>query len=276
MKINNLQLSRKRIFSIIIYHLLVFVGVWFLVQSCQTSPSNDENITESQTTMSFVTADNIVVYGDLFEVDKSNTTILLFHQAGANALSEYGSIIPHLIEMGYNVMAIDQRSGGQRFGGYNRTVAELPTSRFGYCDVYPDLIGSINYLKEHNYSGKKIVWGSSYSAALVIKLASDHPEEIAAVLAFSPASGEPMNDCKPEQYFGALPMPVLILRPQREADIESVKYQLELAKSQGHQTYVANPGTHGSSMLVKQRVGGDVSATWEVVADFLERISTND
>jgi len=272
MKINSPRLSRKNIFSIIFYHLLVFVGVWMLVQSCQTSPSDDENVTENSAAISYTTADSIVVYGDLFVVDKSATTILLFHQAGANAKSEYSNIIPRLIELGYNVMAIDQRSGGQRFGGYNRTVAKLSTSRFGYCEVYPDLVGSLNYLKQHNYSGKKIIWGSSYSAALVIKLANEHPEEIAGVLAFSPASGEPMNDCKPEQYFNTLPMPVLILRPQREAEIESVKYQLEIASTQGHQTYVANPGTHGSSMLVKGRVGADVSATWGVVIKFLEGV----
>ena len=272
MKINYRRPTRKNIFSIIIYHLLVFVGVWLLVQSCQTSPLDDENVTENSTAISYTTADSIVVYGDLFEIDKLNTTILLFHQAGANAKSEYGSIIPRLIELGYNIMAIDQRSGGQRFGGYNRTVAKLPTSRFDYCEVYPDFVGSLNYLAAHNYSGKKIIWGSSYSAALVIKLAHEHPEKIAAVLAFSPASGEPMSDCKPEQYFSDLPMPVLILRPQREAEIESVKYQLELASTQGHQTYVANPGTHGSSMLVKERVGVDVSATWEVVIKFLEGV----
>ena len=248
--------------------LALIIGIGLSLLGCQTAPTVSE---EGQSpTISFQTSDSLNIYGDLYESDKSGTTILLFHQAGANARSEYASIIPRLQKEGYNVLAIDQRSGGQRFGGHNRTVAELANSRFGYCDVYPDLVGAVNYLSDNGYSGNKVIWGSSYSAALVIKLAHELPDEIDAVLAFSPASGNPMNDCKPEQYFETLAVPLLVLRPQREMDIESVQNQFTSAKGNGHQTYVANPGTHGSSMLVEERAGGDVSANWDVVLSFIE------
>jgi pimeloyl-ACP methyl ester carboxylesterase len=40
---------------------------------------------------------------------------LLFHQGGASARGEYGPIIPRLLSAGYHVLAVDQRSGGDRF-----------------------------------------------------------------------------------------------------------------------------------------------------------------
>jgi hypothetical protein len=55
---------------------------------------------------------------------------------------------------------------------------------------------------------------------------------------------------------------------------ESVSDQAALFRSQGHAVYVADPGTHGSSMLVAERVDGDVETTWRVVLDFLAASTT--
>jgi hypothetical protein len=48
-----------------------------------------------------------------------------------------------------------------------------------------------------------------------------------------------------------------------------IEEQLDRLGSLGHQTYVADPGRHGSSTLVEQRVGADTSETWQVVERFL-------
>ena len=40
--------------------------------------------------------------------------------------------------------------------------------------------------------------------------------------------------------------------------------------SKGVQTYVADPGVHGSSMLSEDRVKASTEATWAVVLEFLE------
>ena len=68
----------------------------------------------------------------------------MFHQAGANAKGEYSTIIPKLLTEGFNVFAVDQRTGGQTFGKHNRTVAEISANRYGYCDAYPDLEAALN------------------------------------------------------------------------------------------------------------------------------------
>ena len=78
-----------------------------------------------------------------------------------------------------------------------------------------------------------------------------------------------MEGCRPEEILKTLKTPLLLLRPAREAEIESVKNQLALAKEYNHETYVAKNGVHGSSMLVKDRVGNSVEENWNAVKTFL-------
>jgi hypothetical protein len=92
------------------------------------------------------------------------------------------------------------------------------------------------------------------------------------VLAFSPASGDPMEDCRPEMYSGDLEVPAMMLRPGREAAIESVRAQLDSFSSQGHRTFVSENGVHGSSMLNPERTKSDTEPTWEEVLDFLSTL----
>lgn len=222
--------------------------------------------------VSFQATDGISVYGDIYPSSggKSDPIILLFHQAGGNARGEYTGIAQRLVESGYNVLAIDQRSGGSRFGAINRTVQALDNETYDYCEVYPDLEAALRFARGEGFVGRLAVWGSSYSAALVFKLGANEGEKIDAVLAFSPASGAPLANCDPQQFLGDLSTPALALRPQREFDIDSVKEQMRRFENAGVRTYVADPGVHGSSMLVTDRVEGETERTWTVVLDFLE------
>lgn len=244
-----------------------------LIYSCQNGASKDKSEASPQE-ISFYTSDSIQIIGDLYELNKTATTILLFHQGGSNARAEYGPIIPRLIDKGFNVLAIDQRMGGQTYGNYNRTIANIPNHSFEnpytYCDAYNNLEAALNYIIQSNFTGKKIAWGSSYSASLAIQLAANHAKDISGVLAFSPASGRSMTDCQPNIYFDKLTPPLLLLRPSSELQNENAKAQFELAVQHGHQTYPAEQGVHGSSMLVEERVGNDVEKNWSAVSRFLE------
>ena len=53
---------------------------------------------------------------------------------------------------------------------------------------------------------------------------------------------------------------------------ESAQAQFELAQTYNHQAFAAQYGVHGSSMLVPERVDGDIGETWEVVTSFLNGI----
>lgn len=222
--------------------------------------------------VSFKAADGIRLYGDVYASPRGDRepVILLFHQAGSDARGEYTDIASRLQENGYNVLAIDQRSGGERFGGKNRTVAGLEDKEIGYCEAYPDLVAALAFAREHGFYGRLAVWGSSYSAGLVFKLAAENGQQIHAVLGFSPASGGPMADCSPADYLTEVNVPVLALRPKREMEIDSVRKQKADFEMHGMQTYVADPGVHGSSMLNPVRVEASTEKTWAVVLEFLD------
>jgi alpha-beta hydrolase superfamily lysophospholipase len=224
--------------------------------------------------VSFVTDDGITVYGDLCLGDESKATpiILLFHQGGGNARAEYGPLVPRLIEQGFNALAIDQRRGGEQPGGINRTVAALEGAEHSYCDAYADLEAALRYVMTEGYSGVRIAWGSSYSATLAIRLAAEHPGEVHGVLAFSPACGAEMQECRRDADSAVLSVPLLILQSASEMQEEEVQRQLAMFQEQGHATYIADPGVHGSSMLNAERVGASVERNWEVVLAFLRAI----
>lgn len=223
------------------------------------------------------TEDGLTIYGDLYTTTDTKETpvILLFHQGGSAARGEYSQLAARLLAEGYTLLAIDQRRGGRRLGGINRTVDALGDADYSYCDAYPDLEAALDYVTVQGYTGPKLAWGSSYSAALAIQLAAKNPERIQGVLAFSPASGAPMEGCEPGPYGEDLTVPALILRPALEMQLDHVAEQWNAFKAQGHQVYVAQNGVHGSSMLNTRRVHGDAEANWSIVLDFLNRVRGN-
>lgn len=225
-------------------------------------------------TIAFDTADGVTVHGEVYKAPgapMSVPLILMFHQGGSNSRAEYEPLVVRLIDAGYHLIAIDQRRGGDRFGGVNRTLAGVGDTEYSYCDVYPDLEGALQFAKDYGFSGKMVAWGSSYSAALVFRLGVDYPDDIDAVLAFSAASGEPMEGCEPEPYSQPITQPVLALRPIREMEVPYVPGQMKLFAEHGHQTYIADPAVHASSMLNETRVGSSTEQTWVVVLSFLDQ-----
>ena len=111
----------------------------------------------------FDAADGVRVYGDVYRSAGGDNAplILLFHQAGGDARGEYTQIATRLMQNGYNVLAIDQRAGGDRFGGVNRTLAAVGDTEYSYCDAYPDIEGALHYVKKRGFTGKIAAWGSS-------------------------------------------------------------------------------------------------------------------
>jgi dienelactone hydrolase len=222
----------------------------------------------------FDTSDGITIYGDLYGASESKSApfVILFHQAGGDARGEYGPLVGKLLGRGYTLLAIDQRVGGSRFGGTNRTLAGLGGKEYSYCDAMPDLEAALAWVKSEGFTGPRAAWGSSYSAALVLRLAAAHGGDLSAVLAFSPASGGPLAACRGEDVADAIKIPVLIMRPASEMQRDSTEQQMAIFKEHRFETYVAENGVHGSSMLVPSRVEGSVDETWSVVLGFLKRV----
>ncbi|PHS24633.1 MAG: hypothetical protein COA84_09090 [Robiginitomaculum sp.] len=221
--------------------------------------------------INFKAADGVNVFADLYlaPTGKAAPLVILFHQAGSNARGEYGPIIPRLTEMGQNVLAVDQRAGGKYFGSTNRTVKGNGGRSTKYCAAYPDMEAALAYAIKDGFSGPRFVWGSSYSAALVLKMGGEHKDDITAVLSFSPGSGIAMGPCNANNYLGTVAVPVLALSPRNE--MKSRKEQFTRLEARGMTTFVAEKGMHGSSMLVEERTKSDTSETWDTVIKFLKR-----
>ena len=243
-----------------------FLSIFYL--QCYSQHSAET----SNRTVSFQSEDGVTIYADYIEVNLDRPIILLFHQGRSNARGEYSPIIPQLTERHFNVLAIDLRLGGDLYGYSNRTVNKNTSEEYEYCDAIADLEAAYRYAKELGYGSKVILWGSSYSGSLAIQLAARNPNDVLGVLAFSPSSGGTMQACQADIFFKDLKVPLFLLRPYKELEIPSVKMQWDSAQYYQHKTYQALSGTHGSSMLVENRVGADVAENWKVVYTFLEEI----
>jgi len=222
------------------------------------------------TSVDFASAGEIEVRADLYESpDRSATLILLFHQAGWSR-GEYREIAPKLVKLGYRVMAIDQRSGGGVNGVQNETARRakkrhLPTS---YLDAYPDLEAALAYARKDLKATRVIVWGSSYSASLVFRLAAEHPAQVSAIVAFSP--GEYFDE-KGGDYIRAfakkLSQPLFVTSSKQERDKVKPIFDASTTKQKILFT-PASKGQHGSRALWAQWPDNDVY--WAAVDGFLD------
>jgi alpha-beta hydrolase superfamily lysophospholipase len=258
------MITRRAIFGLVCLALTIQ-----LASGIATAQSRGDSPRE----VTLTTEDGIKIWGDIYLTPKGKKVplIMLFHQGGGDARGEYAPIVPRLLRQGFNVIAIDLRKGGNRFESANRTVENLKGQEFSYCDAYKDLEATLRYVKKEKFTGKRLAWGSSYSASLAIRLGSEYPDDLAGVLAFSPAGSGPMEACKPDPYVPELKLPLLVLRPASEMETESAKQQFSLFQKYGQQTYIAKNGVHGSSMLSSARVNADVEGNWERVLGFIKR-----
>lgn len=146
--------------------------------------AQDKNYKEIE----FKSLDGITITADLYTSDdNSKPFILLCHQAGWSR-GEYREIAPKLNALGFNCLAIDQRSGGAINSVSNATAVRAKAAKkpVNYVDAEQDIIAAMQYAKNHYAKGKLILWGSSYSSSLVLYIASKHTDTVDATLSFAP------------------------------------------------------------------------------------------
>jgi alpha-beta hydrolase superfamily lysophospholipase len=222
------------------------------------------------TSVNFMADDGLTVSGKFYRAVKPKALILLFHQAGSS-MDEYATIAPKLVEMGYSTLAIDQRSGGAMFGK-NLTAArvQVPVT---YGDALHDLDAALSWGRSMHLP--VIVWGSSYSAALVFQLAERHPNDISALLAFSP--GEHLGTGNPVATAAAkVGVPVFIAVGSDPAEVAEARPIFSAIRVKTKILYIPKSGAHGSSTLISEKNGAGVEANWAAVAGFLKTVRAAD
>jgi dienelactone hydrolase len=185
--------------------------------------------------------------------------------AGSNK-SEYLPVAPVLNRVGFTTLAVDQRSGGSRWGDVNETANEVVGGR-EFASAIPDLEAAIAFgvsLKR----GPTAVWGSSYSAALGFIVAARNPE-VKALLAFSPA--EYIEGYSIQAQASKLTIPVFIASAPTANEVASAKALAQAVPHNRAQQYLPLHGVHGSSMLRNDVNPAGATEIWKQVLKFLDK-----
>lgn len=224
---------------------------------------------DAKDTVTFESEDGLGVTADLYApCPNSAPFIILFHQAGWSR-GEYIEIAPKLNGLDYNCLAVDLRSGGEINGIVNQTRRRAVNAGKGtdYLDAFADMKASVKYVESEYEDPEIIVWGSSYSASLVIKLAAEYPEMISGVLAFSPGEYFDKSDTYIQDSAGNIKCPVFITSAADET--ERWKDIFLAVPSENRDSFVPdNKGQHGSRALWSRFK--ESAEYWKVVKSFLE------
>jgi dienelactone hydrolase len=210
-------------------------------------------------------ADGATIFGKLYSAAHPKAIILLFHQAGSNS-AEYASIAPRLVQEGFSALAIDQRSGDDMFDHVNQTKKTFGRDAT-YLEAEPDLEAALAYAGTLHLP--VAVWGSSYSSSLVFLLAAKHPQEIKAVLSFSP--GEYLGTKDMVQTAAAkVDLPIYVTSAKDKEEIANATLILNASPSKVKTQFIPKiAGVHGSSTLRQDRNPKGMTENWTAVLAFL-------
>lgn len=218
------------------------------------------------TKVEFPSKDGLIVNGNLYEIDKNKPIILLCHQAGYNRI-EYVDIAPRLNELGFNCLAIDQRSGGNFAGRPNNTNQRAIEKGLetNYIDAQQDIEAAIDFLYK-KYNRKVIIWGSSYSSSLVLHESLKN-EKVKASISFSPGDYFGNNIESLASVFKKIDKPFFVTSSKEEATTLSSLIGNTKLKNEQIQFIPKSKGFHGSRALWKKQVGGE--EYWHALLEFL-------
>jgi len=226
-------------------------------------------------TVTFPAPDGVTITADLYMPHgKDAPLILLFHQANWSR-GEYNEIAPRLNELGFNCLAVDLRAGKAINNVANETheSARELYKETQYIDALVDMEAAIKFARKQYANGKVILWGSSFSAALVLKLIGDHPDWADAALAFSP--GEYFtSQGKPRDFItrsaANIERPVFITSAHNE---KSNWWGIYVSISDMDKSYFwpSTTGNHGSRSLWSKFP--DSADYWDAVKTFLQSIN---
>jgi pimeloyl-ACP methyl ester carboxylesterase len=140
---------------------------------------------EGQKKVTFPSSDGLTITADLYLKDKDLPFILLFHQ-GNYSRGEYKEIAPKLLNLNYNCLSVDLRSGGKVNFIENETSLDAIGKNISrtMLDARTDIQAAIQYSGEYN-DHPVVLFGSSYSASLSLVVANKNAR-VKAVVAFSP------------------------------------------------------------------------------------------
>ena len=186
---------------------------------------NDEVVEAWTETLNFPSNDGLEITADLARISEDAPYILLCHQAGFSR-GEYIETFKWFNQLGFNTLAIDQRSGQSANDINNETAKRAKDQGLpqAYLDAEQDITAAIAYISKLNDAPIYIL-GSSYSSSLVLKIAADtsfeHRSRLEGVLSYSP--GEYLRGFELTPALTSIQCPVFVTSSKEEIeDTEAV------------------------------------------------------
>ncbi len=215
----------------------------------------------------FPSLDSVDICANLYHIDNNAPVIVLCHQARFNKF-EYEGIAQELNALGFNCLAIDQRSGGPIANQVNETTLNAIEAGkpVDFLDAEQDMQAAIAYAA-NRYNHPVILWGSSYSSTLALYIGLEN-DNVMAVVSFSP--GNYFADAKGSliEMLPGIEKPLFVTSSKNEAPgIVELFSKVELKENQ----VLFAPeggGHHGSRALWKNQSDGE--EYWAAMKAFLE------
>lgn len=259
------------------YKLLALAPL-FAIYSCggssEVTTSNSdstqtETVKETKQTVEFESLDSLLIAADLYEIDASKPCIVLCHQARFCKF-EYAGVAERFNKLGFNCLAIDQRSGGpicnQRNETWLRAIAQ--NKPVDYLDAEQDIVAAIDYAYQ-KYNQPVIILGSSYSSTLCVYQGLEN-DKVSAVISFSPGNyfAEQRGDLIPQLI--NFEKPFFFTAAKNE--IPFVR-EIVLGRKRTDNQIVFSPvgeGAHGARVLWETQQDGE--EYWVALEDFLKKL----
>lgn len=251
--------------------IILAVACFALCVSCKEDIENTtptENPADTDTafvqTITFQSLDSLTITADHYHLKMDAPVIVLCHQAGWSR-GEYIEIAPKLNALGYNCVAIDQRSGGSINGVMNQTslAAKAESKPTSYNDSKQDVVAAVAWAKK-TYGKNVILWGSSYSSSLALIVAKEDAN-VEAVMAFSP--GEYLLPVNVKTSIAGLNKRAFLTSSNAEQGQTKAIFDVITSTEKTH-FVPKGPGEHGSRALWSDKQ--DNPEYWVAVEAFLE------
>jgi dienelactone hydrolase len=244
--------------------------------SCNNNNFKEKSTKQATVTVSdypqevtFPSLDGLQVSANVYQIDTTAPVIVLCHQARFNKF-EYAGIAKKLNKMGFNCIAIDQRSGGPISIMPNETKVRAVEQKkpTDYLDAEQDIIAAINYAVKR-YHKPIILWGSSYSSTLALYIAADN-KNVKAVIAFSPGNYFTNDKGSLIKKLAHMKKPLFITSSKSEAG-ETKELFKDVNPDDFHVYFEpSGEGHHGSKALWNTQQ--DSNEYWLAIGKFLNKI----
>jgi len=219
-------------------------------------------------TITFSSTDGLEITADAYIVDETAPIIVMFHRANWSR-GEYRYTAPRLNDLGFNVLAVDQRSGSE-IGGVKNNTAKLAIEQglgTEFADAIPDAKAAVDYVINEMGYDEVLTWGSSYSTVLAVTTAIENPEQVKGIITYSPGGYFKYEGENLDYYLKDLDIPIYITGSKGE---KIVSYDVYTDIEGDKKVFFEDEevvGKHGSICLWPSTKGFE--KYWASLEDFL-------